>query len=206
MYLVDPYVKVFNSVTQKEQSQPGSSRAAGVIVKSDQDRGFWYSPSNREIKGITGTARAIDFAMGDSNARANLLNEQDITTVIHQSGYRLWGNHTCSSDAKWQFISVRRTADMINDSLLRAHLWAVDRNITSSYVESVVSGINAYLRHLKSIGAILGGNCWADPELNSKDQIQLGRVTFSFDFTPPYPAESIVFRSQMVDNYLEEII
>jgi hypothetical protein len=95
---------------------------------------------------------------------------------------------------------------MINDSLLRAHLWAVDRNITKTYVEEVIEGVNAYLRHLKAQGAILGGRCWADPELNSPTAIMEGTVYFDFDFTPPFPAEHITFRSHLVNNYMVEIL
>ena len=94
---------------------------------------------------------------------------------------------------------------MINDSLLRAHLWAVDRNITKTYLADVTEGVNAYLRHLTNIGAIIGGRCWSDPDLNSPSQIQQGKVFFDFDFTPPYPAEHITFRSQMVNDYLKEL-
>ena len=204
LYLVDPNVMVVDS-SGAEVEQPASARVAGIIAKSDNERGFWWSPSNRPMLGISGTARAIDFALGDKLARANLLNEKQVATVIHQNGYRLWGNRSCSSDPKWAFISVRRTADLINDSLLRAHLWAVDRNITATYVQDVVEGVNNYLRHLRSIGAIINGNCWADPELNTPDQILQGKIYFDFDFTPPYPAEHITFRSSLVDDYLQEI-
>lgn len=205
LYLVDPKVIVFDSVSNGNVEQPASARVAGIVAKSDNQRGFWWSPSNRPMLGISGTSRAIDFALGDKLARANLLNEQQVATVIHQNGYRLWGNRSCSSDTKWAFISVRRTADLINDSLLRAHLWAVDRNITKTYIEDVTEGVNNYLRHLKSIGAIINGSCWADPELNTPDQIVQGKVYFDFDFTPPYPAEHITFRSSLVNDYLEEI-
>lgn len=118
LYLVEPWVKVFNSQTAKSEVEPASARVAGLIAKIDAEKGFWFSPSNNEILGITGTARPIDFVLGDSNARANLLNEKEVVTIIQQNGYRLWGNRTCSSDPKWAFLSVRRTADMINDALL----------------------------------------------------------------------------------------
>lgn len=206
LYLVDPYVKVFDPVTETETVAPASARVAGMLAKSDYERGFWYSPSNQIMLGITGTARAVDFALGDENARANLLNEQHVATVIHMNGYRLWGNRSCTTDTKWMYLSVRRTADMINDSLLRAHMWAVDNNITKNYLESVTKGVNDFLRSLKTTGAILGGNCWADPELNTPDQIQQGKVYFDFDFTPPFPAETITFRSQLVNNYISEVI
>ncbi len=208
-YVVDPQVKVWdheaNGGKGGEAAAPASARVAGVMAKSDAERGFWWSPSNRPIYGIVGTARPVDFTLGDANARANHLNENEVATIIQKDGYRLWGNRTCSGDPKWAFLSVVRTADMINDSLLRAHMWAVDRCITRTYVEDVTEGVNAYLRHLKAIGAILGGQCWADPELNAKDQIAQGKVCFDFDFTPPYPAERITFRSRLVNDYIEEI-
>jgi Bacteriophage tail sheath protein len=205
LFMVDPHVKVYESVAEPEKMTPSSAHVAGVIAKSDQERGFWYSPSNRPILGISGTGRSIDFTLGDANARANILNENEVTTIIHQGGYRLWGNRSTSLDPKWAFISVRRTADLINDALLRSHLWAVDRNITRTYVQDVVAGVNSYLRNLISIGAILGGNCWADPELNTPSEVLKGKVYFDFDFTPPYPAEHITFRSIMVDNYISEV-
>ncbi|MEM6270637.1 MAG: phage tail sheath C-terminal domain-containing protein [Bacteroidota bacterium] len=206
LYLVDPHVKVFDPITETEVVAPASARVAGILAKSDAERGFWYSPSNQTILGITGTARPVDFALGDENSSANLLNEKHVATIIHMNGYRLWGNRSCTADTKWMFLSVRRTADMINDSLLRAHMWAVDNNITKNYIESVTLGVNDFLRNLKTQGAILGGRCWADPELNTPDQIQQGKVYFDFDFTPPFPAESITFRSQLVNNYISEVI
>ena len=206
IYPIYPWVKVLDIATNSITEEPASARIAGLIVKSDNDRGFWWSPSNMIINGIVGISKPIDFALGDPNSKANYLNENNIATIISQSGFRLWGNRSLSSDPKWAFLQTRRTADMINDSLLKAHLWAVDRNITKTYVEDVLEGINNYLRHLKSIGAILGGKAFADPELNTPDQIAQGKISFDFDFTPPYPAEHITFRSRMVDDYLEEIV
>lgn len=205
VYVVDPWMQVWDTVSNAPVAMPPSPRVAGIIAKSDNERGFWWSPSNREVYGIVGTARPVDFALGDPNCRANYLNENEVTTIIRKDGYRLWGNRTCSSDQKWAFLSVRRTADMINESLLQAHLWAVDRNITKTYIDEVTEGVNAYLRHLVAVGAILGGKCYADPDLNTPDQIMAGKVYFDFDFTPPYPAEHITFRSHLVDDYIAEV-
>jgi len=212
MYVVDPWVKAFSPGSSVETIEPASARVAGLIAKSDNERGFWWSPSNQQILGITGTARAIDFVMGDQNAQANLLNAGDangasaVATIIQQNGYRLWGNRTSTNDSKWAFLSVVRTADLINDSLQRAHLWAVDRNITKTYLDDVLEGVNAYLRELKALGAIINGNAWADPELNTPTSIASGKVYIDFDFTPPYPAEHITFRSHLVNDYLLEIL
>ena len=206
LYLVDPWVRTWDVNANAEVVRPASARVAGLIAKSDAERGFWWSPSNREIRGLLGTARSVDFALGDVNARANYLNEHEVTTIIQKTGFRLWGNRTCSADPKWAFLSVRRTADMINESLLRAHMWAVDRNITKTYLEDVLEGVNAYLRHLRTVGAIINGRAWADPDLNTPDQISQGKVYIDFDFTPPYPAEHITFRSHLVNDYLVEVL
>lgn len=188
------------------REEPLSPREAGVIARSDNERGWWWSPSNLEINGIVKTKKPIPFAMGDANCLANQLNEKGITTCIRQNGWRLWGNHTLADRShKYSFVCVRRTADVLSDSLLRSHLWAVDRNITKTYVADVLESVNAYLRDLRAMGAILGGKCWVDPEKNSTSQIKQGKVTFDFDFTPNYPAENVTFTSHMVDEYIKEI-
>ena len=205
-YAVDPGVQIVDEAGETV-TRAVSAYVAGVIAKSDHERGFWWSPSNHPISGIVGTTRPVDFALGDANARANRLNENEVATVIQLGGeFRLWGNRTCSDDEKWAFLSVVRTADAINDSLVRAHQWAVDRNITGTYLEDVAEGVNAYLRDLVGLGAILGGRCEPSPELNTAESIQAGKVSFDFDFTPPSPAERITFRSRLVNDYIEDIL
>ena len=179
---------------------------AGLIAKSDNERGFWWSPSNQEIFGITSLDSPVDFQLGDSTSLANVLNEGKVATFIRQGGFRLWGNLTGSIDAKWQFLSVRRTADIINDSILFAHLWAVDRNITKTYLSDVSQSVNDYIATLINLGAIIGGRCWPDPDLNSPANIALGKVYFDFEFTPPYPAQTVTFRSILTNSHLSELV
>lgn len=198
-YLIDPWAVADGQVV------PVSSHVAGLIAKIDNERGFWWSPSNNALLGIERPARAIDFGLGRVDSEANLLNEPGVATLVTEQGVRLWGNRTCSSDPKWAFLSVRRTADMIHESMLQAHLWAVDRAIGKAYVRDVEESVNAYLRHLKSVGAILGGRCWLDEELNTPANIAAGRVYFDFDFTPPAPAERVTFRSHLVADYAPDI-
>jgi phage tail sheath protein FI len=57
---------------------------------------------------------------------------------------------------------------------LRAVIIADGPNTTAPYIEDVLESVQAYLSHLVAVGAILGGRCWADPELNTPDQIQQG--------------------------------
>lgn len=200
VYLCDPWVLKTDS-SGNTVTAYNSPVVAGIIAMVDNDLGFWNSPSNQQINGITGTCRPVDFSLGDTSCRANILNSEFVATIIRSNGFRLWGNRSTSGS----FLSVVRTRDIIEDSLVRAHQWAVDRNITKTYVQDVTDEVNAYLRHLMKIGAILGGHCWADPALNTADQISSGHVYFDFDFTAPFPAEHVTFRSHMVNDYISNI-
>lgn len=206
VYIVDPWVKVWDTASSTEIVRPASARVAGVIAKSDAERGFWHSPSNRLINGILGTARPIDFTLGDPNSRANLLNEKEVTTIIQQDGFRLWGNRSCSADPKWAMLKRRRIADMVNISILRAHMWAVDRNADRTYFENVVDGVNAYGQRLIDLGALVGFKCWADQDLNTPEELEAGKVYFNYDWVETPTAEHITFRSMINNGYLTEVL
>lgn len=205
VYVVDPWCKIFNS-DGEVAVEASSARIAGAIARTDYEIGFHQSPSNQPINGIIGTARPVDYTPGDANSRANLLNEQNVATIIRQDGYRLWGNKSLADDPKWQYLCVRRTADVINDALMRSHQWAIDRGLTTTFVSEVVEGVNSELREMKNKGQILGGRCWANADLNTKDSIASGQLFIDFDFTPTYPNERMTFRSMMVNDYAAEVI
>ncbi|RCL04003.1 MAG: Phage tail sheath protein FI [Candidatus Tokpelaia sp. JSC189] len=70
LFMTDPFVKVARDLNIL--NEPSSAAIAGMIAKTDYGKGFWWSPSNQGINGISGTARPIDFALGDRSSRANL--------------------------------------------------------------------------------------------------------------------------------------
>ena len=201
VYAVYPQV-----INTKNAVVPASPYVAGVIAKTDNDEGFWVSPSNKTINGIVGLSKPIDFSLGDSSCRANYLNEQKIATIINQNGYKLWGNRSTAGEGAYQFLCVRRTADVISDSILQSHLWAVDRNIVKNYLTDVTESVNAFLVTLKSEGAILAGKCIANKEMNTAQNICEGKVYFDFEFTPAYPAEQVTFRAYLSEDNIESIL
>ena len=93
-FLVDPGVQQWDTITSATIDSPASAWVAGLFAWTDNEYGFWASPSNKEFVGITGTTRPIEFLDGDETCRANLLNNANITTIIRDDGYRLWGNRT----------------------------------------------------------------------------------------------------------------
>ena len=197
--MIDPGVLEYaNGVTQ---SFPASAIAAGLQALSDNTRGFWWSLSNQVVDGIIGTTRNVDYALNDPNCRANILNNNNVSTIINLDGYRFWGNRALDGG----FLCVRRTLDIVEDSILQAHLWAVDRGITKTYLQDVANSVNAYLKTLINLGAILGGTCWADPDLNSPDQIAQGKAYWNFSICPTYPCENPAFSCFIDNSYISEL-
>lgn len=206
VFIVDPAVTVFDTETATNVVRPASGFVAGLIAATDLKKGFWWSPSNQVLGGVTGAARPVAFALSDPDTEANRLNEGEVATVVHQNGYRLWGNRSAATDTLWAFLNVRRTADMIYESIERNHLWAMDRPFSAQLVKDIEGGVREYFRTLKALGAILGGNVWLDPELNSETQLKAGKLFLNFDFEPPAPLEHLTFRAYRNGSYYDELV
>ncbi|MNS72601.1 Phage tail sheath protein [compost metagenome] len=205
-YMVDPGVQFWDTGTSATVNAPASAWTAGLFAWTDATYGFWASPSNKEFVGITGTTRPIEFLDGDASCRANVLNNANITTIIRDDGYRLWGNRTLSSDPKWKFVTRVRTLDIVMDAILYAHKWAVDRSITATYVKDVTEGLQAFMRDLKNQGAIINFEVYADEELNTSSELSDGKVYWNIRFTDVPPAENPNFRVEVTDQWITEVL
>jgi hypothetical protein len=204
-----PHVKVYDTATNSERLEPLSQRLAGVIAKTDHDDGYWFSPSNREILGITGIERPITASINDPNTEANLLNENGILTVFNSfgTGYRIWGNRTSAfptyTDPK-NFINVRRTADIIAESIEYATLQFLDKPITVA-IDGVLSMVNAFIRTMIGRGALVDGKCYFLKDKNPSDQLAMGHLTFTYEIMPPTPAERITFEQVINIDLLKKL-
>ncbi len=206
IYMVDPGVQTWDTVTSATVDAPGSAWVAGLFAWTDAEYGYWASPSNKEFVGITGTTRPIEYLDGDETCRANLLNNANITTIIRDGGYRLWGNRTLSSDPKWSFVTRVRTCDILMDAIQAGHKWAVDRSITKTYVSDVTEGLQAFMRDQKNAGAIINFEVYADTEMNTASQIEQGKVYWRIRFTDVPPAENPNFLIEVTNQWLTEVL
>ncbi|AKU21813.1 phage tail sheath family protein [Massilia sp. NR 4-1] len=206
LYLVDPGIRVWDTTANAAVDAPASAAAAGLFAWTDQEYGFWISPSNKEMVGVVGTKRPVEFLDGDETCRANLLNKVNISTIIRDGGFRLWGNRTLSSDPKWSFVTRVRTTDMVMDAILYAHKWAVDRGITKTYVKDVTEGLNAFMRDLRNAGCIINFEVYPDPELNTASQLEQGKVYWNIRFTDVPPAENPNFRIEVTNQWITEVL
>ncbi|MBH3344247.1 phage tail sheath family protein [Pseudomonas parafulva] len=205
-FMADPGVRYWDTTKNGTVDAPGSAWVAGLFAWTDSEYGFWASPSNKELVGITGTTRPIEFLDGDETCRANLLNNAKIATIIREDGFRLWGNRTLSSDPKWAFVTRVRTMDIVMDAILYGHKWAVDRSITATYVKDVTEGLQNFMRDLKAQGAIINFEVYADTELNTASQLEQGKVYWNIRFTDVPPAENPNFRVEVTNQWLTEVL
>lgn len=205
-YLLYPMVKVYDLDAEAEVLEDLSARAAGIFSAVDYANGYWYSPSNHEIQGITGVETTLTARVNDPTCQVNLLNEQGITTVFNSfgTGRRLWGNRNAaypSESGPETFVSVTRTADVIEESIEYFTLQFLDKPVSQPLIDAITESVNAFLRTLYGRGAILGGRCWYDPARNEATELAAGHIVFSYDFLPPPPAERVGYESHVNIDY-----
>lgn len=208
--LTYPRLKAYDEATDADAIVPYSPYLAGVIAATDNTDGYWFSPSNRQIKGITGVERTITSAVNDATTDANLLNEAGILTVFNSfgTGLRVWGNRGASfptSTAPSNFIPVQRTADILHESVQLAMLQFIDRPIVPALIDSIRESVNSFIRTLIQRGALVDGECTFDPAKNPNVQIAAGQLVFDIAFMPPTPAERLTFESFIDVNLLSTL-
>lgn len=208
--LTYPRLKAYAPATDSDAIVPYSPYLAGVIAATDNKDGYWFSPSNREIKGITGVERIITASVNDANTEANLLNEAGIVTLFNAfgTGIRVWGNRSAAfptSTAPGNFIAVQRTADILHESIELAMLQFIDLPLNNALIDAIRDSVNSFMRTLIQRGAIIDGECTYDPAKNSPTDLAAGHVTFDIVFMPPTPAERITFESFIDINLLKNL-
>jgi len=200
LVLCYPHLKVYDTATNTEKLEPYSQRLAGVIAAKDISKGYHWSPSNTEIQGITGVERQLTSMINDPSSEVNLLNEAGILTVFNSfgSGFRTWGNRNSSYPTNTDptnFINIRRTADILHESVEYSMLQFIDYPIDNGFIDSICETVNAFIRTLIGRGALTDGKCKFNPDKNPPSEIANGHLTFDIEFMPPTPAERITFES-----------
>jgi phage tail sheath protein FI len=192
---------VYDPDAQTTVTRKASATIAGHIVRVDNEEGYWNSPSNRKIYGITGTSELVDHAIGSKTSMANQYNASNVCTIVNQQGgFFFWGNRLANGG----LLTHQRVRYIVGDSILYAHQEMLDRNVTKSYVEGVKNRVNRLLRRLIAREVISGGQCWLDQELNVS-AIGTGQVYWDYDLGLFDVAERMTFRQYVNDSYNEAV-
>lgn len=192
----------WDSAANDEQTLWATARAVGLRAKIDNEVGWHKTLSNVPVNGVTGLSRDVYWDLQNPATDAGYLNSHDVTTLVHQNGFRFWGSRTCSADKLFAFENYTRTAQVLADTMAEAHMWANDLPMTPSLVRDILAGLNAKLRSLVRNGYLLGGEAWYDPGVNGKDTLKAGKLAIDYDYTPVPPMEDLSFRQRITDRYL----
>ncbi len=179
---------------------PYSQWVAGAMAAKDLAQGYWWSPSNTQVNGMLGPDVQLYASILDASSDVNNLNAAGIVTVFNAfgTGLLVWGNRSAaypSTTAPANFISVRRTMDVIEESVELAMLQFIDQPISNALIDAILASANAFIRSLIQRGALVAGAASFNPAENPGAQIAAGQLVFDIDVMPPPPAERITFEA-----------
>ena len=202
-------------------SKPLSAILAGVRTQADfmdetQGGGFFVSISNKTIRNVSALSVPLTASINDPQCDVNKLNAVGIITVFNSygTGFRTWGNRAgnfplaSGTDIEnvRTFESVRRTADIVDESIELAMLPYCDKNIIQAFIDDVKQTVNNYYNSLIKRGALMeGSKCSFNKTLNPDTELAKGHVIFTNNFMSSVPAERITFNTKLDINLLNSL-
>lgn len=202
LMLIWPEFQSWDTVANAESNIYATACALGLRAKIDNEIGWHKTLSNVGVNGVTGISADVSWDLQDPATDAGLLNENDITTLIRNNGFKFWGSRTCSDDPLFAFESYTRTAQVLSDTIAEGLDWSIDGTLNPSLARDIIESINAKLRSMTTQGYLLGGGCWFDPDVNTKEELKSGKLYIDYDYTAVPPLENLLLRQRITDRYL----
>ncbi|MGB5055514.1 MAG: phage tail sheath C-terminal domain-containing protein, partial [Nitrospirales bacterium] len=175
---------------------PVSGAMAGVIARTDQQRGVWKAPAGTAaiLHGVQGIEQTL------TQQEMGQLTQLGINPIrqTSPSQFVAWGARTLSSNREWQYLSVRRLALFLESSIQQGLGWVVDEPNDEPLWAHIRQAIDVFLQSLFRQGAFQGQKsqeayfvkCGRDT-ISSSDQTA-GVVNIMIGFAPLKPAEFII--------------
>ncbi|WP_110972846.1 phage tail sheath protein [Pseudomonas huaxiensis] len=199
-----PDFQSWSTATDSTVTAPAVAVALGLRAKLDQEVGWHKTLSNISVNGVTGISADVFWDLQNPATDAGYLNENEVTTLINQGGFRFWGSRTCTDDPLFAFENYTRTAQVLADTMAEAHLWAMDKPMHASLIRDIIEGINAKFRELVAGGYLIGGSAWYDETANDETTLKAGKLFIDYDYTPVPPLEDLTLRQRITDRYLAD--
>lgn len=175
---------------------PPSGVMAGIYARTDISRGVWKAPAGIEST-VTG---ALGLQEPVQDADQDILNPFSVNCLraFPGTGIVTWGARTLSSDPSWRYVSVRRTALLIKESIRRGIQWAVFEPNDQNLWDQLRTNIGAFMLGMFRQGAFQGATpdeafrVRCDRSTNPQERVDAGIVTAQVAFAPLKPAEFVV--------------
>ena len=191
-----PWIKVFNATTNRRVLVPPGGHVAGIMARTDIERGVHKAPANEVVRGAIGLAYSVTKGEQDT------LNPNGVNCIrsFPGMGIRVWGARTLSSNPAWRYINVRRLFNFVEKSIERGTQWVVFEPNDPRLWSSVRRDVTAFLTGVWRDGALFGlapseaffVKC--DDETNPADVRDRGQMIVEIGMAPVKPAEFVIFR------------
>lgn len=192
------HAALYGNVTENPRtglSGPISPLVAGVIAKTDAERGVWKAPAGVDAR-LQRSARP-----SYTSAEAQELNADGVNTVLMQPtvGAVVWGARTLSSSGEDRFIPVRRLRDHVVQSLRWSlQILAVEDNAPATWT-AAREAADTFLMQFFRQGALQGAaprdayfvKCGLGETMSQAD-VDGGRMILTVGLAPLRPAEFVV--------------
>lgn len=204
--LIDNEFTAFDAAAKKNDTAATIARVLGARAKLDAQVGWHKSISNTEINGVSGLKFARSFDILDANCEANTLNNADVSTLVRENGFRVWGNRTCSADPLMAFEVAVRSAQIIQETIAGGFLWAIDKPMHPSLIEDILMGINAKLAEYVAQGRILGARVYLDKAKVTPAAVASGQFPVSYEWTYVPPLENLLIEQHNTDTFFVNLV
>ena len=179
---------------------------AGVIARTDSERGVWKAPAGIEAT-LIGVSDLTVQLTDSENGELNPLGINCLR-ILPGAGRIVWGARTMRGADRlvdqWKYLSVRRTALYIEESLYRGTQWVVFEPNDEPLWAQIRLNVGAFMHDLYRKGAFQGTSpkdaylVKCDKETTTQIDIDRGIVNILVGFAPLKPAEFVVLQIQQL--------
>jgi hypothetical protein len=184
---------------------------AGLYARTDVARGVWKSPAGVEAR-LNGVASMVYNLNDSENGLLNPLGLNCLRTFPIY-GAVCWGARTLTGAddeaSEWKYLSVRRLALYIEESLFRGTQWVVFEPNDEPLWSQIRLNLTAFMHSLFRQGAFAGQTprdaylVKCDRETTTQDDINRGIVNILVGFAPLKPAEFVIIKIQQLAGQLQ---
>lgn len=179
---------------------------AGVIARTDSNRGVWKAPAGPEANLAGASALSAELTDGD----IDVLNPLSVNCLrnLAGAGRVVWGARTLAGSnqlaSEWKYLPVRRTALFIEESLHRGTRWAAFEPNNEPLWANIRLNVGAFLHDLFRKGAFQGTSpahaylVKCDSETTTPTDIDKGIVNILVGFAPLKPAEFVIIKIEQL--------
>ncbi|MPY61263.1 phage tail sheath subtilisin-like domain-containing protein [Streptomyces spongiae] len=203
-----PHIQLTDPLTGRLRSFPPSGAVAGVVARTDSERGVWKAPAGTEAQLAGVHSLTVDL----TDRETGLLNPLGVNCLrtFPLTGPLVWGARTLEGsdalDSEWKYVPVRRLALHVEESLQRGLQWVVFEPNDESLWQQIRLSASSYLHTLFRQGAFQGSTpreayfVKCDHETTTDEDVENGVVNVLVGIAPVRPAEFVIVKIQQTSG------